>query len=132
MAPASAPYNLKEDYMRPVDQSYLSYRTSTLGWKKLHRLVVVLFDQQPPGFFVEAGALDGEYLSNTLYLERKKNWTGLLVEPDLEMFTYLLEKNRRAWKSHSCLATTHYPSKVMFIWMSVVKSKLVKSSSYLQ
>ncbi|KAK3857443.1 hypothetical protein Pcinc_036310 [Petrolisthes cinctipes] len=113
VAPASAKYNLKEDYMLPVDQPYLSYRNSTMGWEKLHRLVVTLFDQQPPGFFVEAGALDGEYLSNTLYLEGKKNWTGLLVEPDAEMFTCLLEKNRKAWASHSCLATTNYPSKVM-------------------
>ncbi|KAK4315180.1 hypothetical protein Pmani_013578 [Petrolisthes manimaculis] len=113
VAPASAPYNLKEDYMLPVDQSYLSYRNSSLGWEKLHLLVVTLFDHQPPGFFVEAGALDGEYLSNTLYLERNKNWTGLLVEPDAEMFKYMLEKNRKAWASHSCLATTNYPSKVM-------------------
>ena len=29
---------------------------------------------------MEAGALDGVYLSNTLFLETKYNWTGLLVE----------------------------------------------------
>jgi len=32
------------------------------------------------GFFVECGAHDGEYLSNTLFFELERNWTGLLIE----------------------------------------------------
>lgn len=88
----------------------MSFRNSTLGWQKLHRLVVALFEGQPPGFFVEAGALDGEYLSNTVYLEREKGWSGLLVEPDGDMFALLLTKQRRAWASHCCLATSIFPS----------------------
>lgn len=34
------------------------------------------------GFFVEFGAGDGEYLSNTLWLEQAKGWRGLLIEGD--------------------------------------------------
>ena len=34
------------------------------------------------GYFVEVGAHHGEYLSNTLMLERDHGWRGLLVEPD--------------------------------------------------
>ena len=34
------------------------------------------------GFFVEAGADDFMTDSNTLYFETRKNWTGLLVEPN--------------------------------------------------
>ena len=34
------------------------------------------------GFFVEAGADDFTTDSNTLYFEARKNWTGLLVEPN--------------------------------------------------
>ncbi|KAG7168827.1 Star-like 13 [Homarus americanus] len=41
-----------------------------------------LFSDTPPGFFLEAGALDGEFISNTLYLEQQLGWTGLLVEAD--------------------------------------------------
>jgi hypothetical protein len=39
----------------------------------------VLFGDKKGGFFVEAGAFDGELYSNTLYLEMKKSWTGILV-----------------------------------------------------
>lgn len=110
--PSEKPYNLRQDSNLPRDHDYLSFRNGSLGWLKLHRVVEALFEGQPPGFFVEAGALDGEYLSNTLYLERNKSWSGLLVEPDEDMFAVLLTKHRRVWASHSCLATKSYPSKV--------------------
>ena len=42
-----------------------------------------LLDVKKPGFFIEAGAADGENLSNTLFLEIKHKWTGLLVEAGL-------------------------------------------------
>jgi len=37
------------------------------------------------GFFVEAGANDGINQSNSLYFERHRGWTGLLVEPIPEL-----------------------------------------------
>jgi FkbM family methyltransferase len=37
------------------------------------------------GFFVEAGANDGVTYSNTLYFEKYKNWTGILIEPIPEL-----------------------------------------------
>jgi FkbM family methyltransferase len=38
------------------------------------------------GFFVEMGAMDGIKYSNTLHLEKYKNWKGLLVEPSKKQF----------------------------------------------
>ena len=45
------------------------------------------------GFFIEAGAWDGEGLSNSLLFELKRGWTGLLVEPDKAGYRDLLGKN---------------------------------------
>jgi FkbM family methyltransferase len=46
---------------------------------------------QSGGVFVEAGAYDGYWQSNTYWLERFRNWTGVLVEPMPE----LAERARR-------------------------------------
>jgi FkbM family methyltransferase len=43
------------------------------------------------GFFVEAGALDGIQASNTLLLERDFGWSGICVEPDLQLFEELVQ-----------------------------------------
>ena len=33
------------------------------------------------GFYIESGANDGVFQSNTLKLEQEKNWKGILIEP---------------------------------------------------
>lgn len=38
------------------------------------------------GFFVELGACDGLYLSNTLFFERSMGWKGVLIEPNDNYF----------------------------------------------
>ncbi|XP_066939315.1 uncharacterized protein [Macrobrachium rosenbergii] len=58
------------------------------------------------GFFVEAGALDGEFISNTLYLEKELGWRGLLVEPDPETYKLLRQKHRNAFTINAALSTT--------------------------
>jgi FkbM family methyltransferase len=52
-------------------------------WAGLNGLDRKLIEYLPshPGFFIEAGANDGIRQSNTLVLERKFGWSGLLVEP---------------------------------------------------
>lgn len=45
-------------------------------------------------YFVEVGANDGYNLSNTLYLEEKFQWDGLLIEPNPRYFEKL--KSRKA------------------------------------
>jgi len=46
------------------------------------------------GNFVEVGAADGEIFSNTLFLEATRNWQGVLIEPNAEMFKTLVGRNR--------------------------------------
>ena len=57
------------------------------------------------GFFVEAGGYDGENLSNTLYLERYHNWTGLLIEPNPHLFRRILPLNRRCAAVNAGIST---------------------------
>ena len=78
---------------------------SQLGQDKI---VDKLLKHRTNGFFVEAGAYDGETFSNTLFLEKERNWTGLLVEADPQLFQILKGRNRRAYLSKTCLSTTPY------------------------
>ena len=45
------------------------------------------------GFYIEAGANNGIWQSNTLYLETELGWTGLLIEPNKHKFEEC-KKNR--------------------------------------
>jgi FkbM family methyltransferase len=45
------------------------------------------------GFFIEAGASDGHFGSNTLFLERDYGWGGVLIEPNKKFFESL-KRNR--------------------------------------
>jgi len=57
------------------------------------------------GFFIEIGATNGVALSNTLLLERKFNWSGLLVEPAKIWHKELFE-NRNCFISTKCVFNT--------------------------
>ena len=59
------------------------------------------------GFFVECGASNDEYLSNSLYFETARNWTGLLVEAHPMMFKKTLRLNRKAYTINACLGATN-------------------------
>ncbi|XP_023344973.1 uncharacterized protein LOC111714158 [Eurytemora carolleeae] len=61
------------------------------------------------GFFIEAGAFDGESLSNSLFFELERGWTGLLVEANSELVKRIEDKNRNAWISPTCLSIEMKP-----------------------
>lgn len=80
-------------------------------------LHLYLNDETVPvrGFFIEAGAGDGEVISNSLYFELKYKWTGLLVEPNPDFYDALLSKQRNAWILPHCLSTKTTPMIVNFL-----------------
>lgn len=55
------------------------------------------------GFFVEFGACEGTFLSNTLLLERDYGWTGILAEPNPQ-YHAALHANRSCKISELCVA----------------------------
>lgn len=78
----------------------------------LYFFLISFFSWQRNGFFVECGALDGELGSTSLFFERMRNWTGLLVEADPENYRKLKHKNRKAFTVNACLSPTNSPGKV--------------------
>lgn len=86
-----------------------------LNWYKVQETLKELWEDQGPGVFVEVGAVDGEFMSQTLVLEKNLSWTGLLIEPDPRSYRILQERRRNAWTSPTCV----YPNtpSAYTLWM---------------
>ena len=73
------------------------------------------------GFFIECGALDGETRSNSLFFERFRGWTGLLIEADPVNYQQMVSKNRRAYMVPSCLSPTPHPKQACVPGLIITK-----------
>jgi FkbM family methyltransferase len=65
----------------------------------IERKLLSYFDR--PGFFIEAGAVDGYFESNTYFLDQIHGWSGILVEPSPTMFSRIRVNRPRA-KAFNC------------------------------
>jgi hypothetical protein len=81
------------------------------------------------GFFVEAGAKDGEESSNTLFYE-KLGWTGLLVEPNPVYTNKYPGKHRKSYYFKGCLSPTPHEQTLQFQIAPGGTSHLSDSGSY--
>ena len=106
------PPNLTKDYNLTRHQaSHLNILEGQVGQADE---VAKLFKGKKNGFFIEAGAFDGQVFSNTLLLEMYYNWTGLLIEPNPKAFQELLAKNRKSYAMESCLSVKEEVTEVSF------------------
>ena len=71
---------------------FLFFKQYKTGLNQIDQQLLQYLDYSG-GFFVELGANDGIRQSNTLFLEKKKHWKGLLIEPFPERAKEC-EKNR--------------------------------------
>ena len=60
------------------------------------------------GVFIEAGAHDGFFESNTYYLEKFKNWSGLLIEPVPELYQECVRQRPDAEVVNCALVSSDY------------------------
>ena len=47
-----------------------------------------LFEKKEHGFFIELGANNGILQSNTAFLEKNRNWSGILIEPNIKNYEF--------------------------------------------
>ena len=112
---------IKSDYLirpqteKPYNFTDLNKNNKDLGGQFGQATEIAkLFNKKENGFFIEAGAYDGEVFSNTLLLEAKYNWTGILVEPNPDAFEELQYKNRKSYSIETCLSMKPEVTEVTF------------------
>jgi FkbM family methyltransferase len=63
-----------------------------------------VFRGKRDGVFVEMGALDGIFHSNTLHFEREMGWDGLLIEPHPLLWPRLVASERSCQKMQAAIS----------------------------
>ncbi|CAG7830954.1 unnamed protein product [Allacma fusca] len=95
---------LRGHHMTPPSKLGYKFPTEPIVRSQHEKELRQIFSEREPGFFVECGAHDGEFYSNTLELELLKNWTGLLIEMDPKLLKSLKTKHRNAWIAGVCVS----------------------------
>lgn len=89
---------LSQDFARFIEEIGES------KYSQIQQDIFALFvNKKQPGFFVEFGACDGVYLSNTYLLEKEYGWAGILAEPIKEYYDELV-KNRDCFTDNHCVS----------------------------
>lgn len=95
--------------MQPHGKRNLTEEKDKLYSEARHDIVYEIL-QKKRGFFLEIRAHDEKYLSNTLWLERKHDWTGLLIERNPDLCKKIDKIERNVWRLCACLS--HSPKSV--------------------
>ncbi|XP_052104115.1 uncharacterized protein LOC127737452 [Mytilus californianus] len=95
-----------KNYLKEPHQYFLVNNTDT-HYSQAHQdeTVYTIFPREQ-GFFVEMGAYNGQLFSNTLWLERKHRWTGLLIEANPDLCREIDALKRHAWRLCACISDT--------------------------
>jgi hypothetical protein len=78
------------------------------------------------GYFVELGANDGVNQSNTLFFERFRGWTGILVEPFQPNYKELVRNRSEGnyFKNAACVGPTYTNPTVDLAYSNLMTSTL--------
>lgn len=91
-------YTLEQSLKNPGNEYDISYSQA-----RQDKTVYEIFPMEH-GFFIEMGAFDGQRWSNTLWLERKHGWTGLLIEADPDLCDKIDKLHRQVWRLCGCIS----------------------------
>jgi len=100
------------DYFR-----YLKYKIINNGYFAKHDLdkKMLKYLNYSNGYFIEIGANDGFTSSNTLALENKKNWRGVLIEPSPNLFLSCCHFRAKEGNSIHCCACVPFNYKDKYV-----------------
>ena len=70
---------------------------------KQDKFVDFLFNKKQHKVFLDIGAHDGISFSNTYFFEKYRNWTGICIEPNPDVFIKL-QKNRSCILENCCIS----------------------------
>ncbi|KAK2161947.1 hypothetical protein LSH36_107g05111 [Paralvinella palmiformis] len=101
------PASSGERNLRHPEQEHYSQRDQS-------QFVDELLKRKTNGFYIESGAANGEQLSNSLFFEKSRNWSGLLVEANPASFRSMLATRRRAYMVNACLSPRTIPATMSF------------------
>jgi FkbM family methyltransferase len=106
---------------RDLRETYDSRR----GINNLSKRIIQFLDYQG-GFYVELGANNGISQSNTLYLEKKLNWKGVLVEPNKENYLKCLQYRStiNSVFNNACVSFEYGKSFVNFLYADLMSVSL--------
>jgi hypothetical protein len=99
------------NYKPPIVTADKEHHYSQVGQSKF---VDKLLKQRRNGFFIESGAANGIDLSNSLFFENHRGWSGLLVEPKTKPFRNIIYKRPGSYAINACLSTTKQAGRASF------------------
>jgi FkbM family methyltransferase len=94
-------------YRRHVFEQMGDLRYSRPAWYDMDRILEKYLPER--GVFVEAGANDGYSFSNTYYLERVKEWRGVLIEAIPHLYRECRHERRHSQVFNCALVAPDYP-----------------------
>lgn len=85
---------------------------------ELDRKLEEYLDLSRPGYYVELGANDGISQSNTLFLQERYGWSGLLIEPAMNLYMELCRNRAGAGNTFACAACVPFGFPDEFVRMT--------------
>lgn len=76
----------------------------------------MLFKDKSEGFFIDIGAHNGIYFSNTYFFEKSLNWVGLCIEPNPSRFKELVKNRPNSICLNCCVS--NYSGFADFLYVS--------------
>ncbi|ELU17724.1 hypothetical protein CAPTEDRAFT_217868 [Capitella teleta] len=97
---------IRRRILAPSRYKVKPYATNNTDYSQVGQspLVDKLLGRKTEGFHLEVGAANGETMSNSLFFELERNWTGLLIEANPIFYEAMLRRNRHAYSINACLS----------------------------